>query len=100
MLLSFIIFLSSCGSNMSGIIIEVGESGTFYFAEGMKPEEYAKIDGKEVNDLTEKGLSLYALNYTGNHIFEAGDHVGVWIDGDVFDSYPAQANAKKIKEIE
>lgn len=85
---------------MSGIIIEAGESGTVYFAEGMTPSEYAKIDGKEINDLTEKGLALYALNYTGNHIFEAGDHVDVWIDGDIFDSYPAQATAKKIKKIE
>lgn len=42
-------------------------------------------------------LALFALAYDDAGEFEVGDEVNVWLSGAIGESFPAQAEAKRIK---
>ncbi len=101
--LLFSVSLTGCGNaDMKGIIIEVNED-SITLAENLSNEDYEKVKDKSVKEILEESsaenevnLDLIDLTYSDTNDFNKGDRVKVWIKGDIFDSYPASANAKKI----
>lgn len=97
------ISLIGCGeADMEGLVLEVNENG-IKLARDLSPDEYEKIKDKSVTtlqneDVQGKRPSLHLINlaYDNPNEFHEGDEVNVWIDGDIMDSYPAQAEAKKV----
>lgn len=101
------VFMAGCGeADMEGIVLEVNENG-IKLAEDLSPEQYEEIKNKSVSKIQKDevygegtGLSLIDLTYENPNEWEKGDEVQVWIDGDIDDSYPAQADAEKITSAE
>lgn len=96
--------LSSCGDpHASGIILESSDE-QLLLAQNMTPKDYNEVKNELVTDLRNKdvndespSLGLMEITYKRAHIFTKGEEVNVWIKGDIMSSYPAQAEAKKIK---
>lgn len=99
------VLLTGCTeADMNGIVLEVNENG-IKLAQDLSTEEYAEIKDVPVSVLQEEdvqgerdSLGLIDILYDDAEAFSEGDRVEVWIDGDIMDSYPAQADAKKISE--
>lgn len=90
---------------MKGIILEKNED-SITLAKNLSNEDYEKIKNISVREILEEGsieneidLDLIDLNYSNTEDFNKGDRVKVWIKGDILDSYPASADAKKISLI-
>lgn len=97
--------LTSCGTaDYNGIIIKSTENQILLATE-ISPDEYEKI--KELpaaqiqNDdvLGDAYYGLINLTYDDAESFTPGDQVEVWIEGEVMESYPLQAKAKKISLV-
>lgn len=64
-------------------------------------DEYENIKHKSALDIQNEdvkgntNLDLIDLTYDNTKELNEGDEVEVWIKGDVFESYPAQVDAKK-----
>lgn len=97
------ILIVGCGkANMEGIILEVTEN-VILLSENISPEEYEEVKNESVSKLQNEDvqgerarLGLIELTYDNTDKFSKGDEVEVWIDGDILESYPSQAKAKKI----
>lgn len=95
--------LTGCGeADMEGIVLDVTENKLLLSEnltpkeyEGIKDESVIKIQNEDVEGERES-LHLIELTYDQADKFSKGDEVDVWIDGDIFASYPGQAQAKKI----
>lgn len=104
-MLGFIaVSLLGCGdddADMDGIVLETTKNG-ITLAREMSPDEYENIKHESVTDLQnedvegEQDLGLIDLFYDDKDELNKGDEVNVWIDGDIMDSYPPQADVKKI----
>ncbi|MEY8351458.1 DUF3221 domain-containing protein [Bacillus cereus] len=93
------ISLAGCGkADMEGIILEVTEN-EILLSENLSLDKYEDIKNKSISEIQgeEKGIPLIYLAYDNTEERSKGDEVKVWIDGDVFVSYPEKAKAKKIQ---
>lgn len=92
-----------CGkADMEGIILEVTEN-EILLSKNISPDEYEKIKNDPVSKIQNEdvqgkrvSLGLIDLTYDNTDELSKGDEVKVWINGDILESYPAQAKAKKI----
>lgn len=98
------ILLVACGApEMEGIILEVGDNGSIMLAENLSPQAYEEIKEEApttLHDETVRGerdLQLIYITYEDADELQPGDKVEVWLDGDVMNSFPSQAKAKKVK---
>jgi len=104
-LVIFILFsvsLAGCGdSDMEGIVLEANEN-YIKVATELSSGEYEKMKDKSASEIQDEdvhGDAFYGLvDVTYDHAekFSKGDEVKIWIDGDVRESYPLGATAKKI----
>lgn len=97
--------LTSCrNADLNGIIIKTAENQILLATE-LSSEEYEEIKElpasqiQNADVLSDAYYGLINLTYQNTEKFTPGDYVEVWIDGDVLESYPLQANAKKISLI-
>lgn len=99
-----IVFLLGCGdgdADMEGIVLETTDKG-ITLARELSPAEYEDIKDEPVTKLHnedvegKRDLGLMELYYDHKDVFNKGDEVEVWLDGDIMDSYPPQADARKI----
>lgn len=80
-----------------GFILEVNDH-SILVVQNVSQEKYNEI--KDVTNealIDQGGLDLIWLEYEKADEFEKGDHVEFWTDGGVRESYPAQADAKKLR---
>ncbi|MEN1970554.1 DUF3221 domain-containing protein [Lentibacillus sp. N15] len=94
--------LAGCGTpNMEGIILEVNKRG-IKLATELSPEEYEEMKNESVSKIQNEDIygdtyrGLIDLTYDNTDGFRKGDEVEVWIDGDIMESYPSKAKAKKV----
>lgn len=99
--LLFVLTGCSSGEKIEGYILE-NNDGEILFAENASEEEYETWKQLTFNELTElsPGPSLIVITYEDGTNLQPGDHVSIMIDGDIATSYPAQAVAKKMEQIE
>lgn len=97
LLLCIAVWTGCSQANVEGMILKAEKEGSFYFSDGMTPSEYEELKDKGINELIDENISLLHLTYAGDNTFQEGDHVEVWLDGDILASYPGQATAKKIE---
>ena len=100
-LVVFLIVLTGCQDNkIEGYVLEIDEGG-FLFAEDATEEEYIKWEGLTHNELIEltPGPRLIQIEYEQLSDLEAGNHIIIELDGEIAESYPAQAKAKKVKKL-
>lgn len=97
------ILLAGCGkADMEGIVLDINEH-EIKLAKNLTPEEYDEIKDMSVTILHnedvagDRDLGLIDLTYEHHDELNKGDEVEVWIDGDMMDSYPPQAAAKKVQ---
>src|SRR5699024_3877277 len=103
LIIYIIVSLSGCGeADMEGIILEVTEN-ELLLSKNLTPNEYEEIKNESATKLQNEdvhgereSLNLIDLTYNNTDEFTKGDEVDVWIEGDILESYPAQAKAKKI----
>ncbi|MEJ8777192.1 DUF3221 domain-containing protein [Pseudogracilibacillus sp. ICA-222130] len=87
--------------SIEGIILEVNEHG-IKLATELSSEEYEEIENIPVSDIQNEDVQgntyrgLIDLTYKDTGGLSKGDKVEVWIDGDIMESYPEKAKAKKI----
>lgn len=103
-LTSFLLTACTFGkADMEGIIIDISEE-RILLSKNLSLDEYKTI--KDVppaqllkEDVEGNGptLALIYLAYKDVNKFKKGDHVEVWITGEIMESYPEQAIARKIK---
>ena len=80
-----------------GFVLEVKE-GTVLVAQNVTMERYNELKDVSSEALIDQGgLDLIWLTYEKAADFKKGDQVEFWLDGGVRESYPAQADAKKIE---
>lgn len=97
-------FTSCSKADYEGIVIKTSENKLLLATE-LSPIEYEEIKGlpatKIQNDdvLGDAYYGLIDLVYEDAEKFSPGNQVEVWIDGEVLESYPLQAKAKKILPI-
>lgn len=95
--------LGSGKPDTEGIILEANENGVL-LAQNLSADEYENIKDKSVDEIQNEDESesadpdLMDVIYEDADQFSKGDEVDVWIDGDIFDSDPPQADAKKISK--
>ena len=103
-LLIILITISLAGCSQAdedGIVLEVSEK-QIRLAREISPEEYEEIKDKSMSDIQDEDASgdmdygLIDLNYDKTEEFTKGDWVEVWLEDQIMQSYPPQANAKKI----
>lgn len=106
LLLCSLLFIGcSINPDMEGIILEVKED-QLLLAREITLSEYEQIKDKSALQIQNEDVlgdayfGLIELTYKNAKEFNKGDQVEVWIDGEVMESYPEQAKAKKIKQKE
>lgn len=62
--------------------------------ESIKDQPASEIQNEDVHGDTHRGL--IDLSYDEPKDFNKGDEVEVWLEGDIMESYPPSATAKKI----
>lgn len=89
-------------ADMEGIALDVHEHG-IELARELSPSEYEEIKDESVSKIHSEevrgeraSLGLIDLTYDNTDEISKGDEVEVWLAGDIFDSYPPQADARKI----
>jgi len=98
----FSVLLAGCGdADMEGIVLETTEN-YIKVATELTSEEYEEIKDKSASQIQEEDVhgnsyrGLIDLTYENATKFNKGDEVEIWIDGDIMESYPLGATAKKI----
>lgn len=98
----FSVLLVSCGhADMEGIVLEINENA-MQVATELSPDEYERIKDKSAEQIQNEDVDgdtyrgLINLTYAHTEKFSKGDEVKIWIDGDIRESYPLGATAKKI----
>src|SRR5690625_280407 len=94
--------LSGCGdADMEGIVLKTTENYVQVATE-LSPDEYEEIKDKPAGQIQDEDVlgdtyrGLINLTYDNPEKFSKGDEVDIWIDGDIRESYPSGATAKKI----
>jgi len=98
------IVLVSCGeADLEGIVIESTDQ-SLLIAQDLTVEEYENMSHKSPTDIQNDDVSgegphlgLMKISYDQAQDFAKGDVVKIWLTGDIMESYPSQAEAKKIK---
>ncbi|MEW8969893.1 MAG: DUF3221 domain-containing protein [Mesobacillus sp.] len=94
------IYLAGCAKAeepREGFVLEVKGSSVLV-VQNITQERYNDIKGITSNALIDQGgLDLIWLEHDKARRFDKGDHVTFSTDGGVRESYPAQADAKKIE---
>lgn len=101
------IVLTGCGeANIEGIVIE-STNQSLLIAQDLTIEEYEDINHKSPTDIQNDDVSgegphlgLIKVSYDQADDFAEGDIVKVWLTGDIMESYPSQAEAKKVKHAD
>lgn len=100
MLVSFL-FAGCGGADMEGIVLETTENDllvatelTLEAYEEIKDQSASQIQNEDVHGASHRGL-IY-LTYDQTEDFSKGDQVKIWLDGEIRESYPLGATAKKI----
>ncbi len=98
----FSVSLVGCGdADMEGIVLETTEN-YIKVATELSPDEYEEIKDKSAGQIQDEDVlgdtyrGLIDLTYDNTDKFSKGDEVEIWIDGDIRESYPLGATAKKI----
>ncbi|KKK36817.1 hypothetical protein WQ57_17305 [Mesobacillus campisalis] len=88
-------------SETEGYIIYV-EKGQILLAENLTESQYNEIKDIPIDDLISQSMvpGLIYLSYSLAERFEKGDKVSAVLTGEVAESYPAQAKAKKIEKLQ
>lgn len=91
-----------CGEpSLDGIILEVNENQVKLATE-LSLQDYEKIKDVSVADIQNEDVlgneyrGLIDLTYDDTTGLSEGNQVDAWIDGDIMESYPLKATAKKI----
>jgi hypothetical protein len=80
-----------------GFVLEVNDH-SILVAQNISLVRYKELQDVSSEALIDQGgLELIWLTYEKADEFQKGDHVVFWIDGGVRESYPEQADAKKIE---
>jgi hypothetical protein len=80
-----------------GFILEVNDQ-SILVVQNVSQEKYNELKDVSSGALIDQGgLELIWLTFEKADKFQKGDHVVFWIDGGVRESYPEQADAKKIE---
>ncbi|MCM3666555.1 YobA family protein [Mesobacillus subterraneus] len=80
-----------------GFILEVNDH-SILVAQNISLAKYNELKDVSSKALIDQGgLELIWLTYGTTDEFQKGDHVVFWIDGGVRESYPEQADAKKVE---
>lgn len=90
--------LAGCaGGSRTGYVIEIRDN-SLLVAQTISLERYNELKDVPSNEwINQEGLGLISVRYEGAEEFEAGDQVKFWLDGGVRESYPEQADAKKVE---
>lgn len=92
--------LAGCAKSQDakeGFVLEV-KAGSVLVVQNISEERYNDIKGISSDALIDQGgLDLIWLEYDKANQFDKGDHVTYSTEGGVRESYPAQADAKKIE---
>jgi len=98
----FSVFLTGCDdADMDGIVLKTTEN-YIQVATELSPEEYEEVKDKSASQIQDEDVlgdtyrGLINLTYDNPEKFGKGDEVEIWIDGDIRESYPLGATAKKI----
>lgn len=104
LIILFTVVFTGCGNaDMKGIVLDTREN-ELTLARELTSDEYEKIKDisptKLHNEVVEgkRDLELMILSYEDTDEINKGAEVDVWISGDIMESYPPQANAKKISK--
>jgi len=100
------IIFTGCGeADITGIVIETTDS-YLLIAQNLSVETYEEIKHKSPTDIQNDDvagigphLNLMDVVYDHAKDFSAGDYVEVWLKGDIRESYPSQADAKKVELV-
>ena len=104
-LLGSILLMSCSKPDMEGIVLKVTETYILIATE-LSLNQYEEIKHKSAGQIQDEDVfrdtnrGLIYLTYDGVDEFNKGDEVEVWIQGDIRESYPAGADAKKIRRKE
>ncbi|WNF23293.1 DUF3221 domain-containing protein [Mesobacillus jeotgali] len=94
------IYLAGCAKAeepREGFVLEVKDE-SILVAQNITMERYNELKDVSSEALIDQGgLDLIWLTYEKAADFKKGDQVQFWLDGDVRESYPAQADARKIE---
>lgn len=100
-LIGFVLLLAGCGkADMDGIVLEV-TGNSMLVATELSLEEYEEIKNQSATEIQNEDvngdsyLGLINITYKRAEKFSKGDEVDLWIDGDIRESYPMGATAKK-----
>lgn len=102
LIILFSVSLAGCGdADMEGIVLKTTEN-YIQVATELSPDEYEEIKDKSASQIQDEDVlgdtyrGLIDLTYDSPEKFSKGDEVEIWIDGDIRESYPLGATAKKI----
>ncbi|WLD92846.1 DUF3221 domain-containing protein [Alkalihalobacillus sp. AL-G] len=86
------------GSSLEGYILDIKE-GRVLVAYDITKEKFNQNNDKTIEDLSrsEEYIPLIYLSYDDTSSLNKGNKVVIWIEGGIEDSYPQQAEAKKIQ---
>lgn len=94
--------LTSCGNaDIDGIVIKANSNHVLLATE-LSLAEYEEIKGLPASQIQNSDVlgdvyyGLIDLAYEDAASFTPGDQVEVWFDGEVMESYPLQATARRI----
>jgi hypothetical protein len=80
-----------------GYVLEVSE-GSILIIQNITLERFNDVKDVPSEALIDQnGLELIWVTYDKAEEFKKGDHVLFWLDGGVKESYPKQAEAKKVE---
>lgn len=99
-----VFILSGCGEHhIEGIVIDVQDT-SLLIAQDITTDQYDEIRHKSPTDIQNDDvagdgprLGLIVISYDQTTDFSAGDYLHIWLTGDIMESYPSQATAKKVK---
>lgn len=99
-------FLVGCKqADISGVVIDVSDQ-YLLIAQNITIEEYETIKHRSPTDIQNDDVAgigphfgLIEIVYDQVNQFSKGDYVDVWLKGDIRESYPSSADAKKVRLI-
>ncbi|MBD8067801.1 DUF3221 domain-containing protein [Bacillus sp. PS06] len=83
---------------VKGYIIELTEQ-SILVATNITEEQFNEVKDMSSSEILTQNLRLISIRLSDTASFRKGDKVEVSIDGEIAESYPEQAKAKKIKLI-
>lgn len=100
MVFMLVLGLAACSTeegSREGFILEVSDD-SILVVQNINLERYKEIKDVSSEALIDQGgLDLIWLDHAEANELQKGDNIEFWIDGNVRESYPAQAKAEKIE---